>query len=65
MTEHRIGTVMATAGVLLSLAGAAMHVLPGPGLPVLIIGLAALAAGIVITAATRLNRPARTRPRRP
>jgi hypothetical protein len=36
VTEHRIGTVLATAGALLSLAGAARYVLPGPGLPVLI-----------------------------
>jgi hypothetical protein len=64
VTEHRIGTVLATGGALLSLAGAARYVLSGPGLPVLIIGLAALTSGIVMTAATR--RPTRTgRPRRP
>lgn len=63
MSEHRIGIVLATAGAVLSLTGAAMYVLPGPGLPVLVIGLAALTTGLVMTAATRRTRTGR--PRRP
>ncbi|MFD3825670.1 hypothetical protein [Streptomyces sp. NPDC058625] len=53
MFERRIGTVLAAAGALLALAGAAMYVLPGPGLPFLVIGLAALITGLVVIAATR------------
>ncbi|WP_191971884.1 hypothetical protein [Streptomyces luteolifulvus] len=52
MSEHRIGTILATAGAVLSLSGAAMYVLPGPGSPILVTGLAALTTGIVMTAAT-------------
>ncbi len=53
VSEHRIGTVLAIAGALLSLAGAALYVRPGPGFPVLVTGLATLTTGIVMTAATR------------
>jgi hypothetical protein len=53
VAEHRIGTVLTTAGALVSPAGAALYVLPGPGLPILIIGLAALTTGIVMTVASR------------
>ncbi|WNZ06484.1 hypothetical protein [Streptomyces sp. 11x1] len=71
MSEHRIRTILATAGAVLSLTGAAMYVLtgaamyvlPGPGLPVLVTGLAALTTGLVMTAATRRTRAGR--PRRP
>ncbi|WP_030842243.1 hypothetical protein [Streptomyces sp. NRRL F-4474] len=59
MSEHRIGTVLATAGAVLSLSGAAMYVLPGPGSPVLV----ALTTGLVMTADTRRTRTGR--PRRP
>lgn len=63
MSEHRIGTVLATAGAVMSLTGATMYVLPGPGLPGLVTGLAALTTGLVMTAATRRTRTGR--PRRP
>ncbi|MER5215442.1 hypothetical protein ABT063_34105 [Streptomyces sp. NPDC002838] len=53
MSERRTGVVLAAAGAPLTLAGAAMYVLPGPGLPVLAIGLAALITGLVMIAATR------------
>ncbi|MFF7969379.1 hypothetical protein ACFZC3_29005 [Streptomyces sp. NPDC007903] len=52
MTERRIGTILATAGTPLTLAGALMYVLPGPGFPVLVIGLATLITGLVMTATT-------------
>ncbi|WP_437064276.1 hypothetical protein [Streptomyces sp. enrichment culture] len=53
MTEHHVGTILATAGAVLSLTGTGMYVPPGPGLPVLITGVAALTTGLVMTAATR------------
>jgi hypothetical protein len=53
VSEQRIGAVLAAAGTLLALAGAAMYVLPGPGFPILAIGLAALITGFIMIAATR------------
>ncbi|CAL9672493.1 hypothetical protein SUDANB105_07613 [Streptomyces sp. enrichment culture] len=53
VTEHHVGTILATAGAVLSLTGTGMYVPPGPGLPVLITGVAALTTGLVMTAATR------------
>ncbi|MET8576104.1 hypothetical protein [Streptomyces sp. NPDC005012] len=53
MSVRRIGVTLAAAGSPLTLAGAAMHVLPGPGLPVLVIGLAALVTGLVLIATAR------------
>ncbi|MFF9496030.1 hypothetical protein [Streptomyces flaveolus] len=45
MSQSRVGIVVMSIGVALIAAGAAMYVLPGPGLPVLLLGLTALAAG--------------------
>ncbi|MEV8125372.1 hypothetical protein AB0P07_14920 [Streptomyces sp. NPDC085944] len=53
MSERRTGLILAAAGAPLTLAGAFMYVLPGPGFPVLIIGLAALVTGLVMTVAAR------------
>ncbi|GAA2258833.1 hypothetical protein GCM10010145_34000 [Streptomyces ruber] len=53
MSQRRIGTFLATAGALLTLVGAALYVLPGPGAPVLVTGLAALITGLVINTAGR------------
>lgn len=53
MSERRIGRVLAAVGAPLALAGVAMYLLPGPGVPVLIIGLALLTTGIVMAAAGR------------
>ncbi|WP_351230032.1 hypothetical protein [Streptomyces sp. NPDC002133] len=53
MSQRSTGAVLATAGAPLTLAGAAMYVLPGPGFPVLVIGLAALTTGLIMIAATR------------
>ncbi|MFH8803931.1 hypothetical protein ACH4F6_30775 [Streptomyces sp. NPDC017936] len=55
MTARQTGTALTAAGALLSLAGAALYVLPGPGFPVLVLGLAALTAGVVVLAVTRRN----------
>ncbi|MEU9279704.1 hypothetical protein [Streptomyces sp. NPDC048341] len=51
MSEGRIGTMLAAVGAPLTLAGALMYVLPGPGFPVLVIGLAVLITGLVMVAA--------------
>ncbi|MFF0104691.1 hypothetical protein [Streptomyces hirsutus] len=62
MTKRPVGTALTAGGALLSLTGAALYVLPGPGLPVLATGLAALTAGLFTLAMTRRDRP-RPRPR--
>jgi hypothetical protein len=46
MTARRTGTALAAVGTLLSLAGAALYVLPGPGFPFLATGVALLIAGL-------------------
>ncbi|MFC8588188.1 hypothetical protein ACFUGD_27080 [Streptomyces sp. NPDC057217] len=61
MPERRIGTALAAAGVLLTLIGTLLYVLPGPGLPVVATGLAVLAAGTVLVVVTRRSRPGRQR----
>lgn len=48
MSESQVGLVFIPAGGVVTVAGAAMYVLPGPGLPVLLLGLALLAAGAVV-----------------
>ncbi|USQ85644.1 hypothetical protein NFX46_18880 [Streptomyces phaeoluteigriseus] len=53
VSERRIGKVMAALGAPLTLAGVAMYFLPGPGLPVLIIGLALLITGLAMAVARR------------
>ncbi|MFD3757741.1 PGPGW domain-containing protein [Streptomyces sp. NPDC058622] len=53
VSERRIGKVLAAIGAPLTLAGVAMYFLPGPGVPVLIIGLSLLVTGLVMTAAER------------
>lgn len=45
MSQPRVGVRVMAIGVVLTVAGAAMYVLPGPGLPVLLLGLAAVLAG--------------------
>ncbi|MEV6575030.1 hypothetical protein [Streptomyces sp. NPDC051577] len=48
LTESRIAVVLVVAGAPVTLAGALLYVLPGPGFPVLVIGLAALITGLVM-----------------
>jgi membrane protein implicated in regulation of membrane protease activity len=57
MPERRIGTALAAIGAVLTAAGTAMYVLPGPGFPVLVTGLAVLATVLVMAAARRQSRP--------
>ncbi|MEH0419960.1 hypothetical protein [Streptomyces sp. B21-083] len=59
ISERRIGSALAAVGAPLTLAGALMYVLPGPGFPVLVIGLALLITGLVMVAAGNLRRPTR------
>ncbi|WNZ10156.1 PGPGW domain-containing protein [Streptomyces sp. 11x1] len=56
MPERRLGIALAAIGAVLTAAGAALYVLPGPGVPVLFLGLAALAIGLVTAAVDRRNR---------
>ncbi|MDV9189135.1 hypothetical protein R6L23_13105 [Streptomyces sp. SR27] len=53
MSQLRVGVVVMSIGAVLAVAGAAMYVLPGPGLPVLLLGLAGIAAGAVVRFAGR------------
>ncbi|MFI1066627.1 hypothetical protein ACH4TC_32660 [Streptomyces spororaveus] len=53
MSERKIGRVLAAIGVPLTVAGVAMYFLPGPGVPVLMIGLSLLVTGLVMAAAGR------------
>ncbi|MEU9032018.1 hypothetical protein AB0D46_31835 [Streptomyces sp. NPDC048383] len=53
MPERRIGRVLAAVGAPLTLAGVAMYFLPGPGVPVLITGLAMIVTGLVMTLSAR------------
>ncbi|MFJ3974181.1 hypothetical protein [Streptomyces sp. NPDC090021] len=46
MSETWFAIGLASAGVLLSIVGAALYVLPGPGIPVLAIGVTLLVAGV-------------------
>ncbi|MGW4725308.1 hypothetical protein [Streptomyces sp. S1] len=48
MSQPRVGAVVMSVGVVLAVVGAAMYVLPGPGLPVLLLGLAAVVAGAAL-----------------
>ncbi|MFD9302591.1 hypothetical protein ACFWCB_07850 [Streptomyces sp. NPDC060048] len=57
-SERRVPRVMVAIGAPLTLAGVALHFLPGPGFPVLVfpvlvIGLALLITGLVMAAAAR------------
>jgi hypothetical protein len=53
MSERRLGRVLAAIGTSFTLAGAAMYFLPGPGVPVLVIGLSLLVTRLVMAAAGR------------
>ncbi|MEV6408974.1 hypothetical protein AB0M58_39605 [Streptomyces bobili] len=56
MPIHRLGTTLAITVALLTLAGATLYVLPGPGLPLLVLGLAMVAAGLATLTVTRRGR---------
>ncbi|MFD3613326.1 hypothetical protein ACFWXA_35855 [Streptomyces atroolivaceus] len=48
MSPSRAGVVVTLIGIALILVGAAMYVLPGPGLPFLLLGLAVAVAGAAL-----------------
>ncbi|MFG2489038.1 PGPGW domain-containing protein [Streptomyces virginiae] len=50
VSERQIAKVLAAVGVPLTVSGVAMHMLPGPGFPSLIIGLALLTANLSMAA---------------
>jgi len=56
MSLSQIGVALMSIGAVATVAGAAMYVLPGPGLPVLSLGLLLLASGAVIRAFGRKRR---------
>lgn len=55
MSETWIGIALASAGALTTMAGAALYLLPGPGIPVIAAGIAFLVTGVAMlgTDATR------------
>ncbi|GGX44765.1 hypothetical protein [Streptomyces chryseus] len=48
MSETWIGIALASAGALTTMAGAALYVLPGPGIPLLTVGIACPVTGVAI-----------------
>ncbi|MEU6521636.1 hypothetical protein ABZ892_02020 [Streptomyces sp. NPDC046924] len=48
MNDFSLGTVLMSVGAVATVAGALMYVLPGPGLPVLLAGLALTAGGAAV-----------------
>ncbi|WP_338676486.1 hypothetical protein V1460_28555 [Streptomyces sp. SCSIO 30461] len=52
MSTKRIGATLAATGAPVTLIGAAMYALPGPGLPFLVIGLVSLTTGLAMLATT-------------
>lgn len=53
MSEKRAGILLVAIGAPLTLAGLLMYVLPGPGFPFLVIGLALLTTGLAMGLASR------------
>jgi hypothetical protein len=51
--ERRLGVVLAAVGLPIACLGAAMYVLPGPGFPLLVIGLSLFLTGVVMALAGR------------
>ncbi|MFJ6784725.1 hypothetical protein [Streptomyces yangpuensis] len=49
--EKRLGAGLALIGLPVTCLGAAMYVLPGPGFPLLVIGLSLLITGLAMAAA--------------
>ncbi|MFG2489041.1 hypothetical protein ACGFSI_40650 [Streptomyces virginiae] len=47
MTDTWIRIALATAGMITTRAGAAMHILPGPGFPILAVDLTLLTTGVI------------------
>ncbi|MEU9379322.1 hypothetical protein AB0D94_36980 [Streptomyces sp. NPDC048255] len=50
LTESRLAVALVVVGAPTTLVGALLYVLPGPGFPVLVIGLAALVTGLAMLA---------------
>ncbi|APU43367.1 hypothetical protein [Streptomyces sp. TN58] len=53
VSERQVAWVMVGIGAPVTLAGVAMYFLPGPGSPVLVMGLALLVTGLVMAASVR------------
>jgi len=48
VNNSSMGVALMSVGAVAAVAGALMYVLPGPGLPVLVMGLALVAAGAAL-----------------
>ncbi|MFD5495053.1 hypothetical protein ACTWJ9_20425 [Streptomyces sp. GDS52] len=48
VNNSSLGVVLMSAGAVATVAGALMYVLPGPGLPVLMLGLALMVGGAAV-----------------
>ncbi|MFF4260750.1 hypothetical protein [Streptomyces virginiae] len=57
--EFRMGVLLVAVGAPVSISGAVLYVLPGPGFPVLLIGLACLVTGLVMVGANASGRSRR------
>ncbi|RPK92186.1 MULTISPECIES: hypothetical protein [Streptomyces] len=53
MNNSSMGVVLMSVGAVITVAGALMYVLPGPGLPLLVVGLVVMAAGAAIRIVSR------------
>ncbi|MGW5345085.1 hypothetical protein [Streptomyces sp. NPDC004050] len=51
LTERRAGILLSAIGAPVTLAGVVFYLLPGPGFPLLVIGMALLITGLVMIAA--------------
>ncbi|WP_244290771.1 hypothetical protein [Streptomyces virginiae] len=54
-----MGVLLVAVGAPVSISGAVLYVLPGPGFPVLLIGLACLVTGLVMVGANASRRSRR------
>lgn len=52
-----LGVALMSIGAAATVTGALMYVLPGPGLPILVLGLILMATGAVVRIAGRRRRP--------
>ncbi|GGZ20182.1 hypothetical protein [Streptomyces poonensis] len=53
MSKSSAGVALMSVGAVATVIGALMYVLPGPGLPVLLLGLAILIAGAAVKFTSR------------
>ncbi len=57
MSLSSVGVALMSIGAAVTVTGVLMYVLPGPGLPILVLGLMLMAAGAVVRIAGSRRRP--------